>query len=424
MAKTFAQYIKEAAKKAAEGLLDGRKPGDVARAAIGDVVADALERTGLSGETARQIGDGITDVLGDPSATDKLVVGGINAVIEAIPGLSDAQREAVKRKVGEILAGTTTVGDAISEATQKAIADALEEIGVSPEDAEKIAGDVIGIVRDVFVGGEADWDKLGEDILDAANDVVFGENGLLAEWIDNSDLPDEAKIIAKGVIAELHGDEGALLAAGREAIVDLLVEAGLSREQAEQIAGAAGTLAETWLNGGDMESAVAALIADAQTIFCTEVGKMIDRQLEKLVAKFPILEELFKKLGVNGQKIVEFLMKLRIEDVKAAFQTILNMSWEDWSEVLGTLYEALKNWAIDKICNYINGQIDKALERLLKSAMASLSKVKGLERYMALIQFGGTMVTDLAGSEARGIINSSGATLKSLFELKGEESEQ
>ena len=326
--------------------------------------------------------------------------------------------------MGEILAGTTTVGDAISEATQKAIADALEEIGVSPEDAEKIAGDVIGIVRDVFVGGEADWDKLGEDILDAANDVVFGENGLLAEWIDNSDLPDEAKIIAKGVIAELHGDEGALLAAGREAIVDLLVEAGLSREQAEQIAGAAGTLAETWLNGGDMESAVAALIADAQTIFCTEVGKMIDRQLEKLVAKFPILEELFKKLGVNGQKIVEFLMKLRIEDVKAAFQTILNMSWEDWSEVLGTLYEALKNWAIDKICNYINGQIDKALERLLKSAMASLSKVKGLERYMALIQFGGTMVTDLAGSEARGIINSSGATLKSLFELKGEESEQ
>ena len=418
------QGQKEAAKKAAEGLLDGRKPGDVARAAIGDVVADALERTGLSGETARQIGDGITDVLGDPSATDKLVVGGINAVIEAIPGLSDAQREAVKRKVGEILAGTTTVGDAISEATQKAIADALEEIGVSPEDAEKIAGDVIGIVRDVFVGGEADWDKLGEDILDAANDVVFGENGLLAEWIDNSDLPDEAKIIAKGVIAELHGDEGALLAAGREAIVDLLVEAGLSREQAEQIAGAAGTLAETWLNGGDMESAVAALIADAQTIFCTEVGKMIDRQLEKLVAKFPILEELFKKLGVNGQKIVEFLMKLRIEDVKAAFQTILNMSWEDWSEVLGTLYEALKNWAIDKICNYINGQIDKALERLLKSAMASLSKVKGLERYMALIQFGGTMVTDLAGSEARGIINSSGATLKSLFELKGEESEQ
>ena len=421
------QGQKEAAKKAAAGLLDGRSPGDVARDAVGDVVADALERTGLSGETARQIGDGIADVLGDPSNTDKLVIGGINAAIEAIPGLSDAQREAVKRKVGEILAGTTTVGEAISEATQKAIADALEDIGVSPEAAAEIAGDVVGVVRDVFAGNEADWGKLGDDMLDAANDVVFGENGLLAEWIDNSDLPDEAKLIAKGVIGELHGDEGALLAAGREAIVELLMEAGLSREQAEQIAGAAGTLAETWLNGGDMESAVASLIADAQTIFCTEVGKMIDAQLEKLAEKYPILRDLFdrlRKLGVNGQKIVEFLMNLRIDEVKAAFQALLDMSWEDWSRVLGNLYNALKNWAIDKLCNYINGQVDKALERLLKSAMASLSKVKGLERYMALIQFGGTMVTDITGAEARSVINSSGAKLKSLFELRSEEGDK
>ena len=411
---------KDAAKKAAEGLLNGRSAADVAKEAVGSVVADALERAGLSKESAKQIGEGITDVLKDPSNTDNLIKGGINAVIDAIPGLTDAQREAVRNKVAQILAGTTTVGEVLTEETRKAIADALEKVGLDPEKAKKIAGEVTDTIANLFQGNDVDWGKLGDDILDAANDVIFGEKGLLADWINKSDLPDEAKKLALGVIGELHGDEGALLAAGREALVDLLVEAGLTREQAEQIAGAAGTLAETWLNGGDIEAAINGLIEQAETIFCSKVGEMIDKQLAKLAEKYPFLKEIFERLGITGENIAQFLMKLRVEDIKAAFNALLNMTWEDWKRVLGNLYEAVKNWAIDKLCNYINGKIDEVLQKLLKKAMAALSKVKGLEDYMPLVQFGGTMVTDVVGTEAKGIINSSGATLKSLFEIKSD----
>ena len=114
-------------------------------------------------------------------------------------------------------------------------------------------------------------------------------------------------------------------------------------------------------------------------------------------------------------------MKLRIEDIKAAFAAICQMTWEDWKRVLTDLYNAALDWAIDKLCNYINGKIDEVLQKLLKKAMASLSKVKGLDNYMGLIQFGGTMVTDVVGTEAKGIINSGGASLKSLFEIKNDE---
>ena len=412
---------KEAAKRAAAGLLDGRSVADVAKEAVGSVVADALERAGLSKESAKQIGEGIADVLKDPSNTDNLVKGGINAVIDAIPGLTDAQREAVRNKVAEILAGTTTVGEAITDATRKAIADALEKIGLDPEKAKQIAGEVTDTIANLFQGNDVDWGKLGDDMLDAANDIIFGEKGLLADWINNSNLPDEVKKLALGVIGELHGDEGALLAAGQEALVDLLMEAGLTREQAQQIANAAGTLAETWLNGGDVETAITGLIEQAETIFCTKVGEMIDKQLAKLAEKYPFLGEIFGRLGITGEKIAQFLVNLRIEDIKAAFNALLNMTWEDWKRVLTNLYNAVKDWAIDKLCNYINGKIDEVLQKLLKKAMAALSKVKGLEDYMALIQFGGTMVTDIVGAEAKGIINSSGATLKSLFEIKNDD---
>ena len=412
---------KEAAKRAAAGLLDGRSVADVAKEAVGSVVADALERAGLSKEYAKQIGEGIADVLKDPSNTDNLVKGGINAVIDAIPGLTDAQREAVRNKVAEILAGTTTVGEAITDATRKAIADALEKIGLDPEKAKQIAGEVTDTIANLFQGNDVDWGKLGDDMLDAANDIIFGEKGLLADWINNSNLPDEVKKLALGVIGELHGDEGALLAAGQEALVDLLMEAGRTREQAQQIANAAGTLAETWLNGGDVETAITGLIEQAETIFCTKVGEMIDKQLAKLAEKYPFLGEIFGRLGITGEKIAQFLVNLRIEDIKAAFNALLNMTWEDWKRVLTNLYNAVKDWAIDKLCNYINGKIDEVLQKLLKKAMAALSKVKGLEDYMALIQFGGTMVTDIVGAEAKGIINSSGATLKSLFEIKNDD---
>lgn len=410
---------KKAAKEAAMCLMDGKPAAEVAREAVGEAVSQALERVGVSKESAGQIGQGITDVLKDASNTDNLVKGGINAAIDAIPGLTDAQREAVRNRVTEILAGTSSFGEVLTDETRKAIATALEKAGIDSVKAQAIANDVTNTVANLFAGNDVEWSKLGGEMLDAAKDVVLGENGLLVEWINNSDIPDELKPIATALVAELSGDEGALIAAGREALLEMLVEKGIPLEYAETIVGAAGSLASTYLEGGDVESVITGIVDDATTIFCTEVGKMIDKQLGRLCEKYPIVKKLFAALEITGEKIVHFLMKLNVATIKAAFDAICDMSWEDWKNLLTNLYDALKDWAIDKLCNYINGEIDKVLDKLLKKAMTALSKVKGLDNYMALIQFGGTMVTDITGAELKNAINSSGAKLQSLFDIRG-----
>lgn len=412
---------KAAAKQAAKDLLSGNATlGDIAKQAAGDAIAKALQDAGVSPETAKQIGQGVTDILNNPGDTKNLVQGGLNAAIDAIPGLTDEQRAAARQAVADVMSGAKTLADVTQEAVNQAIADALRKAGIDPEQAAAIATTVIAAVENI-VSGNVNWEAVGDAVLEEAKDILFGKDGYLNKWIDESDLPDEVKDLAKAVIAELHGDEGALMAAGREALLELLMEAGLTREQAEKIVGAAGTLAETYLNGGDIEEVIEGIVQECKTIFCSKVAEMIDKQLAKLGEKFPFLKDLFARLGVDGRKIVEFLMNLKIEDVKAAFDALLEMTWEDWKGILTDLWNFAEKWAIDKLCNYIDGKIDEALQKLLKKAMAAISKIKGLENYMALIQVGGTMVTDIVGTEAKGIINSTGAALKSIFEIEKEE---
>ena len=410
-----------AAKKAAKELISGETTiGEVTKQAVGDAVSKALQDVGISAETAKQIGQGITDVLKNPSDTANLVAGGLNAAVDAIPGLTEAQKAVVRKAVGDVMSGEKSLGKVSQEMINNAVVDALQKMGIDPAQAQAIAGTVSSVV-DNFVNGSVDWGKVGESVLTHAEDIVFGENGLLNEWIDDSDLPDDIKIIAKGVVGELSGDEGALMAAGQEALAEMLMEAGLTREQAAQIAGAAGTLAQTYLDGGDIEQVVSGMIENAKTIFCARVGEMIDKQLQKLAEKFPFLKKLFDELGITGVKIAQFLSNLNFAKVKAAFEALLDMTWEDWKRVLSDLYKAVLDPAVDKLCQYINEVIDDVLQKLLSKAMAAISKIKGLDDYMVLFQIGGTMVTDIVGTEAKGIINSTGASVKSLFEIKKEE---
>ena len=406
-----------AAKKAAKELISGETTiGEVTKQAVGDAVSKALQDVGISAETAKQIGQGITDVLKNPGDTANLVAGGLNAAVDAIPGLTEAQKAVVRKAVGDVMSGEKSLGKVSQEMINNAVVDALQKMGIDPAQAQAIAGTVSSVV-DNFVNGSVDWGKVGESVLTHAEDIVFGENGLLNEWIDDSDLPDDIKIIAKGVVGELSGDEGALMAAGQEALAEMLMEAGLTREQAAQIAGAAGTLAQTYLDGGDIEQVVSGMIENAKTIFCAKVGEMIDKQLQKLAEKFPFLKKLFDELGITGVKIAQFLSNLNFAKVKAAFEALLNMTWEAWKG----LYNAVLDRVVDKLCQYINEVIDEVLQKLLSKAMAAISKIKGLDDYMVLFQIGGTMVTDIVGTEAKGIINSTGASVKSLFEIKKEE---
>ena len=411
---------KAAAKQAAADLMNGKSAADIAKEAVGDVVSQALEKAGLSKEAAQQIGQGITDVLKDPTNTDNLVKGGINAAIDAIPGLTDAQRAAVKQKVSEILAGTTTVGEVITEETRKAIADALEKVGVDPEKAKQIANDVTGAVASLFDGSDADWGKLGAELVDAGKDILFGEGGLLADWIDKSDLPDEVKILAKGIIAQLSGDDGALTEAGREALYELLRSNGISDEHARMIADAAGQVATEWLNDGDFEGAVENLIATGETILSSVFEKAIDRQLDKLAKKFPFLKDIFGEYGINGASIVEFLKNLTWEKIEGAFNKLLNMSWEDWMNIGAKIFQKFIDKAIDRVCNYINAKIDKLLEDLLKKFNAAVVKIKGIDKYMSLVSFAGKMVTDVVGTEAKTMINAGGMELKKVLSISGE----
>ena len=74
------------------------------------------------------------------------------------------------------------------------------------------------------------------------------------------------------------------------------------------------------------------------------------------------MKKLFDELGITGVKIAQFLSNLNFAKVKAAFEALLNMTWEKWKGVLSDLYNAVLDWAVDKLCQYINEVIDEIKE--------------------------------------------------------------
>ena len=230
-------------------------------------------------------------------------------------------------------------------------------------------------------------------------------------------MPDSIRLVS-AVSGE--GELFRFTAAGREALYELLRSNGLSDEDARKIADAAGEVARTWLDGEGFDEAVDNLIATGETILSSAFANAIDKQLNKLTKKFPFLKDLFGELGINGQSIVEFLKNLSWEKVEAAFQKIMNMTWEDWMAIGKKILDKILDKAIDKLCNYINAEIDKLLTKLLNKFNAAVAKIKGIDKYMSLVQFAGTMVTDVSGAELKTMVNQGGMELKKILSIGAE----
>ena len=233
--------------------------------------------------------------------------------------------------------------------------------------------------------------------------------GSLNTLIDQSGLSDTEKALAKGVINELSGEDGALTNAGLEALQDILIKAGLSKEDSEALVSAF----KNYING--TEPSFDSIIDCAKTIFSNELAKTIDKQLMRLSEKYPFLGELFQKWGINGEKIADFIMNLSVEDIKTAFEKIVNMSWDDWKEFGMKLLEKIANFAIDTLLQYAEKWVDELLDKLLEKAMAELAKLKALDDYLAIIAVAGSVVTDTVSSETKEILNSTATRIKNIW---------
>ncbi len=360
--------------------------------ATSESLETVLKEHGVSEDLAKTIADSMQQYLADTGNT---------AALQNI--LSESLQDLVSQYVSAEGSGiiNAAIRDYLSaEGTPSSSALAALNAAIDQYITDETAKQQLkAAVSDLKAGKEIDPEQIGTALF----------RGSLNALIDQSGLSETEKALAKGVVNELSGEDGALTNAGLEALQEILIKAGLSKEDAETLVSAF----KEYINGTD--PSFDSVIDCAKTIFSNELAKTIDKQLMRLSEKYPFLGELFRKWGINGDNIADFIMNLSVDDIRNAFEKVVNMSWEDWKDFGRKLFEKVADFAMDPLLQYAEKWIDEQLEKLLEKAMAELAKLKALDDYLALIAVAGSVVTDTVSSETKEILNSTTTRIKKIW---------
>ena len=351
-----------------------------------------LKKYGFSEERAASVAKNMRDFLADTGNTEALK-----------QALSEALQEMVSKYVGkegaEIINAAIEAylkeGGSLSGAAKAALDQAIDKY-ITDETAKK---QLKIAVADIVAGKQVNVSEVGTALF----------RGSMYSLIDNSNLSEEQKKLLKALVSEMSGEEGALTNAGLEALEGWMIQKGISAEEAHALV----TAVKDYFKGTTEDTN--AIVTAAKTILTTELAKAIDKQLNKLIAKYPFLKDILGIWGIDGKSIARFIVNLSMKDIKAFFEKICKMSWEDWKKLGKDVIEKLVDKGLDKLCQYAEKEIDKFLNKLFDKVMARLSKIKALEDYMAIIQVAGAVLTESISVETKGYLNEGKTKIKSMW---------
>ena len=351
--KAVDQYIKDEASREAlkQSIDDFRKGKDIDGWALGTTFCkaglnDLIDDSNLSDAEKNLVKGIIEELSGEKGALQNATSESLETLLKE-HGLSEDRAKVIADSMQQYLAdtgNTSALQNVLSESLQEVVSKYVSEEGANIINAAikdymtadgTISSSALAALNtaiDQYITDETAKNQLKTAISDlkAGKEINTSDigtalfRGSLNTLIDQSGLSDTEKALAKGVINELSGEDGALTNAGLEALQDILIKAGLSKEDSEALVSAF----KNYINGTD--PSFDSIVDCAKTIFSNELAKTIDKQLMRLAEKYPFLGELFQKWGINGEKIADFIMNLSVEDIKTAFEKIVNMSWEDW----------------------------------------------------------------------------------------------
>ena len=366
------------------------------KGALLDATAETLKakliEKGFSPDRAESIAKNMRDFLADTGNTAALK-----------QALSEALQEMVSRYVGKdgaviinaAIEAYLKEGGSLSGAAKAALDQAIDKY-ITDETAKK---QLKNAIADIVAGKQVDISEVGTALF----------RGSMYSLIDNSNLSEEQKKLLKALVSEMSGEEGALTNAGLEALEGWMIKKGISEEEAHALV----TAVKDYFSGTAEDTK--AIVTAAKTILTTELAKAIDKQLNKLIAKYPFLKDIFEMWGINGKSVANFIMNLSMKDIKAFFEKICKMSWDDWKELGQMVISELLEKGLDALCKYAEKNIDKYLQKIFNKIMVRLSRIKALEDYMAIIQVAGAVMTESISIEAKGYLNEGKTKVKNMW---------
>lgn len=318
----------------ANGLIDKYVTGDSSKAALKEAVS--------------LLGAGKIADISWKNLSQTLALDSLNAVIDKNMGNTEAQY--VKDAIAQYVKNGN---EGLSQSLQNSVNDQIDRY-VKGDDAKKALKDAVASI--------ARGNTLNIDFIDLGSKVAVGG---VSDWIDRQDWSQEDKDAAKELLDGFAEDGiDGLTSAGKEILREKLTE-----KLGEEKANALITEAENFLGGKEVDWGT--VFNGVTSIVASNLQKAINKQLEKLVKKYPALKGVISvvKDGIsNAFGILTSDMSLK---EKLAALSKLTM------ETLNKLIAEMKDFLVNQLTALLNNFTELA-KKLLDQAKKIIDSFKEL----------------------------------------------
>jgi len=308
--------------------------------AAGDAIAETLKKAGFKEDDAKAAKKIATDLL----------TGALDPKTDTGKALQKA-------------------GDQLVDLAQKIAGDTLERnlvlAGISKEQAKlarKIFDDNFASLRKDGTFDAQTTDNLIKLASGLAGDAA--ENALLKAGFSKEDAAKSKKLVKEVVSASLKGDKdlGDVI---RDNIASYVLD------KIEGLVGAEGRALwqnawNEYLNGGDVWASVsAAAMGTLEIIAFKELEKIVDAQLESLLAKNPFLKDIFDILGINTGSIMQGIKNIwGVLTGPGSLQDKLQQLVSMAADALKAMVQKLIDWGVQEISKMINKLISEIGQKI------------------------------------------------------------
>ena len=372
-----AKAVNEAIDAYMAGGVDGVK--NAAKTAALDAVNKAIDRH-VKGDAAKaSLKDAVNKISGGNAA--QIDVGKVASAV-AVGALKDAvskhlgedAAKAVNDAIDAYMAGGV---DGVKKSAQNTVNATIDKY-VKGDDARSSLKNAV----DKIMNGEADQIDVGE----VARNVATGG---IDSWIDKQNWSDKTKSDAKEIVNSFfeNGVDG--LTGTAEEVIQARLADKIGAENAKKVLGTVRKI----VGSGDIDLEDMKIIGGSiGSIVRNELTEKIDKQLNKLAEKYPIIGKFFEITKINGQNIVSGLVKVGgilfgASTIAEGLKELVNMAAEslnDLMEKLGplimqTLLNQLSKIAGDlvkKIVSWIKSGLDRKIKDLVDKIKGFIQKLK------------------------------------------------
>ncbi|MBR0458897.1 MAG: hypothetical protein IJJ26_06645 [Victivallales bacterium] len=391
---------------------------------LDEVLTDGIEnfvKDKLPPDTAKAVNELITSIVeGDDRLLDLATDLALDKAKESLGKYIGEENAAkVVDYAHKIIDGDMSLEEALTDGLEGFIKDKLP-----PNTANAVNEFITSIVEGE--GLDDIMGSMGDMLQSAATDGI-------ASLLDKTGLTKEQKESVMDVVdSAMNGDWEGAWDKVKDGAGDYL--AGIVKDKFGEKAGEEAKQAISSLLNGDTGEFLNSVLDLGSTIATTQLEKLISGQLDKLAAKYPILGDVFKKLGIDGGSVMSAITNCwnALKDGKLT-EMFTNLMGKI-TDYLNNLTDKLKDFAqnflskmMNVVTDFFDGLLNDLVDKIAGAVKAALGGfVNSLNKLMEKIAGASSYFLGNEGGEAPALIdiknNIKDAVQTKVFKAQGAQS--